>query len=327
MTHAMFRRCVPDNRRGRASGLALAVLTASLCASTALGAEATSSQAADAASDAASMAPTAMTPPVSPPPVASSPAAPVPASIAAAVADPRRSAANVTRDVYRHPLQTLTFFEVTPATKVVEIYPSGGWYTEILAPLLKARGIYYAAVPWVDPGAAPARGEGLKRYQALLATDPARFDAVRLTALAPPDHTAIAPPGTADLVLTFRNVHNWLANGTADGMFAAFFVALRPGGLLGVVEHRAAQGTSMAQMKTSGYVTEEEVISRATKAGFELAGRSETNANPRDTKDYPKGVWTLPPSLTLGAQDLARYQAIGESDRMTLKFKKPGSSP
>ena len=247
----------------------------------------------------------------------------LPATIAAAVADPRRSAANRLRDQYRHPRQTLEFFAVTSASKLVEIYPSGGWYTEILAPLLKSEGKYYAAHPWVDPNDKKARVEGIRRFQAMLAADPVRFDAVEITAITPPDHTAIAPAGSADHVLTFRNVHNWLNAGNAEGMFTAFFTALKPGGILGVVEHRAKPGTPLEQMKKFGYVTEDEVIRLAKGAGFELVARSEINANSKDTKDYAEGVWTLPPSYALGEKDKAKYQAIGESDRMTLKFRKP----
>ena len=244
-------------------------------------------------------------------------------SIAAAVADSRREATNRLRDQYRHPAQTLAFFDVTPESKLAEIYPSGGWYAEILAPLLKAKGAYYAVLPWIDPNNKNARVEGQKRFAAMLAADPVRFDAVRTTSLTPPDHVAITPPGTADHVLTFRNVHNWLADDSADAMFSAFYTALAPGGILGVVEHRARPGTTLEVMKRSGYVTEAEVVALAKKAGFDFVARSDINANPKDTTDHPEGVWTLPPSYALGDKDRAKYQAIGESDRMTLKFVKP----
>jgi predicted methyltransferase len=245
------------------------------------------------------------------------------AGLDAVLAHPRRSEANRKRDVHRHPAETLAFFGLRADATVVEIYPGGGWYTEILAPFLKASGRYYAATPFVAPGATGYFANAAKAYGERLAADPEAFSAVAVTSLSPPEHTAIAPAGSADLVLTFRNVHNWMSAKNAEGMFAAFFTALKPGGVLGLVEHRANPGTPVEQMIKSGYVTEQQVIDYATAAGFVLEARSEVNANPKDDKDHPAGVWTLPPVLRLGDVDRDVYTAIGESDRMTLKFRKP----
>lgn len=243
--------------------------------------------------------------------------------LAEVIAHPRRSEANRARDAARHPAETLAFFGLTPRSHVVEISPGGGWYMEILAPYLAADGKYYGTIPHLAPGATGYFATAVANLKARIAADPAAFGAVTLTTLSPPDHTTIAPAGTADLVLTFRNVHNWMAAGNAPAMFSAFFAALKPGGVLGVVEHRAAPGTSVEAMAKSGYVTEQQVIAFATAAGFTVDGHSEINANPRDTKDHPAGVWTLPPTYRLGDQDRAKYAAIGESDRMTLRFRKP----
>ena len=253
-------------------------------------------------------------------------AQPASATLEAVLADPRRSEKNRLRDSARHPLQTLQFFGLAPSATVVEIYPGGGWYTEILAPYLKTSGRYYAALPYAAPGATGYVADSTRAFRERLASDPAAFDAVTVTAVSPPEHAEIAPAGSADLVLTFRNVHNWMSAGNAKGMFAAFFSALKPGGVLGVVEHRAASGTSIETMVKSGYVTEQQVIDYALAAGFTLEARSEINANAKDTKDYPAGVWTLPPVLRLKDVDRDKYVAIGESDRMTMRFRKPASA-
>lgn len=247
-----------------------------------------------------------------------------PEALREAVEAPHRTPAFRERDRYRHPLETLEFFGVEPAMTVVELWPGAGWYTEILAPYLRARGSYIAAVfPLADQ--TPAYQQRLNQTLLdKLRADPARYDRAQLTALGPPDRWQIAPDGSADRVLTFRNVHNWMEGGYAEQVFAAAYRALKPGGVLGVVEHRAAPGTPLEQMKTSGYVTEAEVHRLAEAAGFLFLSASEVNANPKDTKDYPKGVWTLPPRLALGEQDRDKYLAIGESDRMTLRFVKPG---
>ena len=247
-----------------------------------------------------------------------------PDPLAAAIASPSRTAKYAARDRYRHPLETLRFFGLRPDQNVVEIWPGRGWYMEILAPYLREHGKYYAAI--AAPDAADASGEDKEDAAALrkrISDDPARFGKVVVTELHPPELTEICPPGTADVVLTFRNVHNWVDAGNQQAQFETFFKALKPGGVLGVVEHRAKPGTSLEETRKSGYVDESYVKKLATNAGFRLEAESPINNNPKDTKDYPKGVWTLPPTLTLKEQDRAKYLAIGESDRMTLKFVKP----
>lgn len=234
-----------------------------------------------------------------------------------------RPAADRARDRYRHPKQTLAFFGVRPDQTVVEITPGGGWYAQILAPLLRDNGQYVAAVAAPPPGR-PA-SEALPR---LFASHPEVYDKARIVTF-DPKAPVFGAPGSADAVLTFRNVHNWVMAGTAPAMFKGFFDVLRPGGVLGVVDHRAAPDAPLESVKSSGYLPLATVEKLATDAGFVLEASSEINANPADTKDYAEGVWTLPPTLTLGDKDRAKYQAIGESDRMTLRFVKPeaGSAP
>jgi len=249
------------------------------------------------------------------------------AALQKAIDSPARAPEQRARDVYRHPLQTLSFFGIAPDMTVVEITPGLTGYTDILADYLREHGRYVAAIPAVDlPNASDYSKRSAAAYRAKLEADPARFDRVLVTEFSPPQRTDIAPAGGADAVLTFRNVHNWIAAGTDQLAFETFFKALKPGGVLGVVEHRAKTGSTLEEMKTSGYVNEEYVIALARNAGFEFAGRSSVNHNPKDTKDHPKGVWTLPPALRLGEQDREKYLAIGESDRMTLKFIKPHSA-
>ena len=238
-----------------------------------------------------------------------------------ALAGAWRSPENVARDRYRHPRETLTFFGIETGRTVIEITPGGGWYAEILAPWLRTG--YVAAV--VDPDALPeARRDYPARARAslerLFASAPEQYRDARVVAY-DPAAPVFGPAGSADAVLTFRNVHNWRSSGQAEGMFKGFFEVLKPGGVLGVVEHRAA-GPVPAD-DGSGYVGEDQVIALAEAAGFRLDGRSEANANPLDTRDHPNGVWTLPPSNRHDEADRAKYQAIGESDRMTLRFIKP----
>lgn len=241
-----------------------------------------------------------------------------------AVAGAHRDARNASRDQYRHPRETLEFFGIRPDMTVVEIWPSAGWWTEILAPYLKDQGRYYAAWYATEAKNTPDfLKEREKGFDAMLAAKPEVYGKVVKTKLLPPDFVEIAPKSSADMVLTFRNVHNWAKQGTAEMMFKAFYDALKPGGVLGVKEHRAKPGTPFKQQIDSGYMTEAYVTELAEMAGFRLVGSSEVNANPKDTKDYEAGVWSLPPTLRLGEKDRAKYLAIGESDRMTLKFVKP----
>jgi predicted methyltransferase len=233
-----------------------------------------------------------------------------------------RSAANRARDAYRHPKATLDFFGLQPDKTVIEITPGGGWYSEILAPLLRDNGHYIAALQ-APTGDDEARADDTALHRKF-AADPAQYGKAQIIRF-DPKAPLLGAPGSADLVLTFRNVHNWVMADTAPAMFKAFFAVLRPGGVLGVVDHRADDDATPDAVKASGYLPTATVVKLATDAGFTLDGESEINANPKDTKDYPKGVWTLPPTLALGQQDRARYLAIGESDRMTLRFVKPAA--
>lgn len=247
-------------------------------------------------------------------------------SLADALQGSWRDAKNVARDAHRHPKETLTFFGVAPAHTVIEVTPGGGWYAEILAPYLGAQGQYIAAV--VDPASA-AEG-GARDYQqrsktnleTKFAADGARYGKARTIGFDPAAPN-FGPANSADVVLTFRNVHNWRGAGQAEGMFKGFYNVLKPGAVLGVVEHRAA--ADVPADDKSGYVGQAQVIAMAEAAGFELAEASEINANPKDTKDHSNGVWTLPPVSRHEPADAEKYKAIGESDRMTLKFVKPAN--
>jgi len=240
-----------------------------------------------------------------------------------ALAFPHRSEQVRARDVFRHPTETLMFYGLRPDMTVVEVSPGAGWYTDIIAPLLLDKGRLYTAGNALDvPGQPEYRYARQRKFNDRIAGNPVIYGAVKVSYLTPPTHTEIAPPASADLVLTFRNVHNWMRD-DAQLYFDAMYAALKPGGTLGVVEHRAKPGAGYKQMMELGYVTEQQVIEYAIASGFELVDRSEINANPLDTADYPKGVWTLPPSFRLKDVDREKYIAIGESDRMTLKFKRP----
>jgi predicted methyltransferase len=231
-----------------------------------------------------------------------------------------RRPANVARDGFRHPIEALTFFGVRDNSSVVEILPgSGGYYMEILAPFLKEKGRYVAADR--DDAAPPQYLADRERLLARLKAEPALYGKVVVTQFGAGRHE-IAPPGSADFVLTFRNLHNWIERGEIDGALRDFHRALKPGGVLGVVDHRGRTELSQEAQMKSGYVREDYAIAVIEKAGFRLAGASEVNANPKDTKDHPEGVWTLPPTYRLKDQDRAKYQAIGESDRFTLRFVK-----
>jgi predicted methyltransferase len=237
-------------------------------------------------------------------------------ALAAAVAASTRTPANVARDRYRHPVETLSFFGVKPTDTVVEISPGGGWYTEILAPYVTQRGRYYAV----------ANGGGLNAVRRMMETNPALYGRINLASFPAADgEVSKVPDGSADVVLTFRNVHNWAMakEPFADRAFRQMYAMLKPGGTLGVVEHRLPEAHDSARERTSGYMKTSTVRRLAEQAGFRFVASSEVNANPKDTTDHPEGVWTLPPVLRLKDVDREKYMAIGESDRMTLKFVKP----
>lgn len=245
----------------------------------------------------------------------------VAARLESLAAGDHRSAENKARNDARHPVETLAFFGIRPDMTVVELWPSTGWYTEILAPFLRDEGRYIAAGFDRDADSDYLK-KNLAAFDAKLKADPELYGRVEITELAPPDKVDIAPAGSADMVLTFRNLHNWMMRGQLETVIAAAHKALKPGGILGVVEHRADPNATPDAAAKSGYVSEAEAIRIIEAAGFELVEKSEVNANPRDTKDHEGGVWALPPTLRHGDKDREKYLAIGESDRMTLKFRK-----
>lgn len=233
-----------------------------------------------------------------------------------------RSEAKQARDSHRHPAETLAFFGISNDMHVVELWPGGGWYSDILAPYLRDQG--QLTVASFNPNKPPAfRGQVEAKLRGHFAQYPEVFDRVRVVPFAPPEEVTLAPDATVDAVLTFRSNHNWLRELSLPQVYQSAFAALKPGGVMGVVQHRAPPGTSAAESRKIGYMDEALVIEMATQAGFMLEAKSEINANPLDSKDHPKGVWTLPPSYRLGDVDREKYQAIGESDRMTLRFRKP----
>jgi predicted methyltransferase len=238
------------------------------------------------------------------------------AALHAAIAGSQRSSANAARDAWRHPYETLTFFGIKPTMTVVELTPGGGWYTEILAPYLRDNGKLIAA-------------DAAKRPQAFmqkLDANPAIFGKVVLGVFEPPSTYRFAAPGSVDMVITFRNLHNWIDEGGDDelkSVFKAAYTSLKPGGVLGIEEHRQPEAMPQDAKTSTGYVHESYVIKMAQSAGFKLAAKSEVNANPNDKADHKGGVWALPPTLANRDDERAKYQAIGESDRMTLKFVKP----
>jgi predicted methyltransferase len=244
------------------------------------------------------------------------------AALAAAVAAPTRSDSHRLRDIHRHPYETLRFFGVKPSDTVVEIWPGGGWYTEILAPYLGGSGgrLYAAAPEWGLGGINKLKEANPSLYGSIDTVDFPAFEA----------NSSRFPDGTADVVLTFRNVHNWRMGYRRDDKqdysaeaFRQMYAMLKPGGILGIVDHRLPETASDERERNSGYIKVSTVQRLAETAGFRLAASSEINANPKDPADWPKGVWTLPPSFTLKDQDRTKYAQIGESDRMTLKFVKP----
>ena len=279
------------------------------------------------------------------------PTAPEPAAAATAVEDaasdpwsaalegPQRTADNKARDQFRHPRETLEFFGVTPSSKVVELAPGGGWYTEVIAPLVRDSGKLTITI--ADP-AGPEGYYGTRQAKAFLERQKAEADVFGKVETAQIDYGFVTDdagkltgvkingmnlgaPGSADVVLTFRSSHGWYNREALALVYKAAFDVLAPGGVFGVVQHRAAEGADPSATAKQGYVPEATIIAAAEAAGFQLAEKSEVNANPKDTKDYPKGVWTLPPGLAEKDVDREKYTAIGESDRMTLKFVKPGA--
>lgn len=245
-------------------------------------------------------------------------------ALKAAISGDNRTPANALRDGARHPYETLSFFGIKPTMTVVELAPGGGWYTEILAPYLRERGKLIAAGNELASPDADAR-RGAERFMARLNARPAVFNKVQLGVFEPPRKYEFAPAGSADMVLTFRNIHNWIPSGPDNlkALFASVYTSLKPGGVFGVVEHRLPAGQTQDAQASTGYMSERYVIGLAEAAGFKLAAKSEINANPKDKADHKSGVWALPPTYANKDEDRAKYTAIGESDRMTLKFVKP----
>jgi predicted methyltransferase len=234
-----------------------------------------------------------------------------------------RSESNKARDPYRHPRQTLAFFGIEDGMTVMEIWPGGGWYTEILAPAMRDHGKLIIAT-W-DPQVKEQpsyRYELPKKMAETFAQYPEVYDQVEVVYFSPPESASLGEAESVDVVVTFRNIHGWIGAGQAQDIFNEFARVLKPGGILGVVQHRAEDGSDPEESAKNGYVSEATVKELAANAGFEFVASSEINANPKDSKDHEKGVWTLPPSLSLGEVDRDKYKAIGESDRMTLRFLK-----
>ncbi len=236
------------------------------------------------------------------------------------LAGTQRSEENRARDPYRHPKDTLLFFGIRPEMRVLEVWPEPGWYTEVIAPLVRDKGKYYAAVIAPNPDSRNLTNR-LDGYRTKLASRPDLYDKVEVVTFTT-DGSDIVPPGSLDMIVTFRNIHNWMARDQAPQAFAAMYKALKPGGVLGVVEHRGVRGVPQDPKAKSGYVDEDYAVKLIEAQGFKLEAKSQVNSNPRDTKDYEQGVWTLPPVYRLGDKDREKYAAIGESDRFTLKFVK-----
>ena len=228
-----------------------------------------------------------------------------------------RQARNVARDPYRHPMQTLEFFGIQQGMRVIEITPGAGYWTELLSPTMKDNGAFVVAV-W-DDSVSPEQRAEVAQLRARMHANRKHYGRTEILKFNPAQ-PVFGPPASADMVLTFRNAHNWIEEGTAQAYFKAIANVLKPGGLLGLEDHRAPEGEPTDGSR--GYVTEDQIIQLAAAAGFVLIDKSEINANPKDTKDHPDGVWDLPPTFAAGNKDREKYAQIGESDRMTLKFIK-----
>jgi predicted methyltransferase len=269
------------------------------------------------------------------PPAGAPPKVSAGSSLAAAVAGDWRSAADKARDQYRHPAESLAFWGLEPGQTVVEFWPGGGWYTEILAPFLADSGgkLYAVNIQPAEPPD-PALAQVVEAYKRRLEANRRLYGDIEFTDFGRTSGP-VAPAGGADVVLFLRNIHNWMAAGIAEKAFRDALAALKPGGMLGVEEHRAGAGGVQDPLAASGYVQQDYVIQLAQEAGFRLAQASEINANPKDDRDHPFGVWTLPPTRLSAPRgeppspdfDHAPYDAIGESDRMTLRFVKPANAP
>jgi predicted methyltransferase len=242
--------------------------------------------------------------------------------IEAAATGVHRSPDNIARNEHRNPVETLMFFGIEPDMTVVELWPGSGWYTEVLAPVLTDGQLVAASFAPKPDEPDHYRNRVFNEYDARLQNEEV-FANVRHGMLQPPEKVDIGEDASADMVVTFRNFHSFIGAEIEDEVVAHAYRVLKPGGVFGVVQHRADEGADVKETAESGYVPEAYVIETAEAAGFELVERSDINANPADTKDHPEGVWTLPPSYRLGDEDREKYEAIGESDRMTLKFRKP----
>lgn len=240
------------------------------------------------------------------------------------LAGSQRTAVDRARDRYRHPKETLLFFGLRPQSRVLQVWPESGWYTKIVAPLVHTRGQYHAAVIAGDPGSRFLTAR-LASYRQLLASRPDIYGAVKVATF-PLDGGDVVPPGSVDMVLSFRDLHEWMALGHAQQALATIYHSLDPGGVFGVVDNRGDPAIPQDPQAKTGYVRQDYAVRLIEAAGFRLVATSEVNANPKDTRNYPCGVWALPPDYRLGSIDRAKYEGIGESDRFTLKFVKPAKN-